>query len=365
MEFHEPEEPRAPSPREQKPPTFRCPRCGAVFGSRDDLAVHEFDGHATARPQLLLHGRECGRSRLTIIAPTKADDWVIRNACTVRVNGRACTEVDARRTLSTARSGVVSVALEGEGSDQNFEFAFSIADIHDLDGVDSALYTLIRGKSLTLNAIDDFIRTTDRFATARGYRDSIANYFYGVLAREKSHESGLPSDTSSEGYSRRFDEAVAELGRYDRAPAEAISGLVAFHYNHFDIALRKTRSSRIAQVSLRFARLLDGQPSSERIVHNADTVSLDYCLSDNETERVIQWTSIPLDGTARDSVAEIEEVLTRVQPTDAMKLGVVAAEHYLAAGELSMAEKHLSKLRHARELEKWASRYRTRLGGTR
>lgn len=364
-EFHEVEEPRIwvrPAP---EPPSFRCPRCDSVFASRDDLAVHEFDGHATSRPQLMLHGRECGRSRLAVIAPTRASDWVIKNACSVRVNGRTCSDKDARKTLASSRSGVVSVVLEGEVSNQDFEFSFNIADDADLDGVDEGLHALIRGKSLTLNAIDEFIRSTDRFFTARGYRDGLANYFYGVLAREKSPESGLPFDADSGGYRRRFDEAVAELGRYDRAPAEAISGLVAFHYNHFDLALRKTRSPRIAQLAMRFARLLDGESSVDRIAPARDVATLDYILSDNETEQIIHWTSIPLDGSARVEVAEMEDALSRVQPTDAMKLRVVAAEHHLAAGDCNLGERHVAELRHSKDLEKWVAQYRQRLGGGR
>ena len=55
----------------------------------------------------------------------------------------------------------------------------------------------------------------------------------------------------------------------------------------------------------------------------------------------------------------MENALTRVQPTDAMKLRIVLAEHHLAAGEPDRGEKHLAALRHTRELEKWITRYRS------
>ena len=295
----------------------------------------------------MLRGRECGRSRLAVITPTVPADWTLENTSAVRVNGRTCTEAEASIALSSAKTGVVSVVLEGEASEQEFEFAFSIANDDDLAAVDDGLSELIQGKSLTINAIEGFIRTTDRFDTGRRYRDSLANYFYGVLARERSSESGLvDSESDVAAYTHRFDDAVAELGRYDRPPAEAISGLVAFHYNHFDLALRKTRSPRVAQVSLRFAHLLKGQSSIGRIEQARDTASLDYILSDNEIERIIHWTSIPLDGTAGSEVAVMEDALTRVQPTDAMKLRIVAAEHHLAAGEPARGLRHLAALRH-------------------
>ena len=225
MEFHEPDEPRVWVRRQPKPPIFRCSRCDRVFASRDDLAVHEFDGHATSRPLLALHGRECGRSRLAVIAPTGPADWTIENARTVRVNGRVCTEKDARHALASARTGVVSVTLDGDMSDQKFEFKFDIADNDDLDGVDEGLYELIQGKSLTFNAIDGFIRRTDRFVTGRSYRDSLANYFYGVLARESSRSPGSRTPTPiRHGYTRQFDEAVAELGATSGLPPRRSRG---------------------------------------------------------------------------------------------------------------------------------------------
>lgn len=359
--FHEPEDTHVWIPHVPKPPVFLCPRCERQFVSRDDLAVHEFDGHATARPVLTLHGRECGRSRLAVIAPTVETDWTIENAHTVHINGRVCDAAEARRVLASAKSGVVSLVLDAGVSGQQFEFKFDIAEGDDLAGVDEGLYELVRGKSLSFNAIDGFIRATNRFVTARSYRDSFANYFYGVLTREQSSEArAVESDADRTRYVRQFDEAVAELGRYERPPAEAISGLVAFHYNQFDLALRKTRSPRIAQVALRFARLLNGETGTATIELAQDGGSLDYVLSDNEIERVIHWTSIPLDGATRPEISEMEQALSRVEPTDGMKLRMILAEHHLIAGEPDRAETHLRALRHSGDLEEWAESYQQR-----
>jgi hypothetical protein len=363
MEFHEQDEPRIKSEHKPKPPSFRCSRCDRLFASADDLAVHQFDGHTSSRPILMLRGRECGRSRLAVIAPTIPSDWTFGNTSIIRVNGRKCTEAGASRALSSANTEVVSVVLEGHASEQEFEFAFSIANDDDLRGVDDGLSELIHGKSLTINAIEGFIRRTDRFITARRYRDSLGSYFYGVLARERSPESGLnEKDSNDAAYRRRFDDAVAELGRYDRPPAEAISGLVAFHYNQFELALRKTKSPRLAEVSLRFALLLNGQPGAERIAQAGNNTSLDYILSDNEIERIISWTSIPLDGTAGAEVVAMEDALNRMAPSDQMKVRVIAAEHYLSAGEPSRGLTHLAALRHTRDLEAWSARYQERVG---
>jgi ABC-type uncharacterized transport system ATPase subunit len=54
--------------------------------------------------------------------------------------------------LSSVTGGVVSVVLEGERVDQEFEFSFSIANEDDLAAVDEKLQDLVRGRSLTMVA---------------------------------------------------------------------------------------------------------------------------------------------------------------------------------------------------------------------
>ena len=46
-----------------------------------------------------------------------------------------------------------------------------IANEADLSGVDEKLYDLVRGRSLTINAIEAFIDRTAPYPTARRYRD--------------------------------------------------------------------------------------------------------------------------------------------------------------------------------------------------
>lgn len=365
MEFHEStSESGWSGPRPKPPPpVFPCAQCELAFGSAEDLAVHLFDGHASSRPVLMLRGRECGRSRLTVISETHPNDWEFFNAQSVRLNGMPSTEADARTALSATARGVVSVVLAGDRSEQEFEFSFSIANEDDLAGVDGALAELIRGRSLTITTIESFLGRSEHYRSARLYRAALANYFYGVLAREGSAESGLSDEGIVPAYAARFDDAVEVLGKFDRAPAEAICGLVAFHYNQFDLALRRTRSPRVARSSLRLASLLTGRPGETNDLGSADHASLDYVLSDTEIERVLTWCCIPLDGSAVRPVAEIEAALRAHQPSDEVKLRIIAAEHHLAARQREEGLRHIAALRHSSLAGAWAASYGERLAG--
>lgn len=365
LEHHEPTGWMSSAPIIPLPPQYPCERCGVVFSTREDHDVHVFDGHATARPILLLRGRECGRSRHSVIRPTTPEDWVVQNAVEVLVNGNAVAAEALGAQLSRMRSGVVSVELIGAQADQVFDFSFSIADEQQLERVDRRLAELIAGRSLSLHAIDQFIERCREHESARRYRDGFATYLFGVLARDRAPESGLRTRSAAQpAYVTKFNEAVAILSDFDRPPAEAVCGLVAFHYNHFDVALRKTRSPRVARAARRLQSLLAGTAVDER-GSVGDRSSLDYVLSDSETEQVLSWCCIQLDGTAQSAVHDMERALVRLEPSDQIKLRVIAAEHHLAAGAMDSVEVHLSALRHSRDAELWISSVRERREGLR
>jgi hypothetical protein len=58
---------------------------------------------------------------------------------------------------------------------------------------------------------------------------------------------------------------------------------------------------------------------------------------------------------------EIEAAIKDQQPTDALKLHIVAAEHYLAAGQPDDGRRHAASVRHSSFAERWATSYRDRL----
>jgi hypothetical protein len=102
---------------------------------------------------------------------------------------------------------------------------------------------------------------------------------------------------------------------------------------------------------------LDGDLSSSS--HS----SLDFALSDSLIEQVLEWSSLPLDGGAGGQVAGLEAALQSQRPYDALKLHIVAAEHYLAAGDLTPAARHAEWLRHSRSTEAWYANFRSRIQG--
>jgi hypothetical protein len=362
MDFHEPAEEVRPRP-EPRPPTFPCSLCGLEFLSERDLRVHSFEGHPQHRPVLVFGGRECGRSRLTVTGTTTPSDWVFQDADTVRINGDGSSVRDAAQILSSKRSGVVDVTLTNGSVSHDFQFEFALANATDLDGVDAALERLIAGAELSPRAVSDFILRAEPFPTASKYRSGLASYLYGVIARENAAESDSPAASlDGEGYEAKYDKAVNILGTFDRAPAEAICGLVAFHYNQFDRAMKKTKSQRVAEVSMRFQGMLNTEIEPRGVLPATRHPSLDFALSDSVIEEVLSWCALPIDGTASpEAVAAMIATIEHQRPPDQMKLRLIAAEHHLGTGDLPTSARHAEFLRHSRSTEGWYADFRHRL----
>lgn len=335
------------------PPVYPCPHCGRELPSPEALTGHLFDGHPHPRPLLLFQGRECGRSRMTITTTTTAGDWLPVDCDRARLNGDPIDPQVLPTSLASMEHSVVVVELEGAASVEPVEIEFAIADQSDLDKVDGRLSELIHGQQLTMAAIQSFITATQDARTAARYRDGVAVYLYGVLAREEASDSGL----QREQYRGRFDEAAHLLNGFDRSVADAICGLIAFHFNQFDQAMTRTRSPRVAWAATRQADLLDGTPVSSAAGPAPERAGLDFVLSDAHLEQVLSWTCRPLGLADAAIIDEMEASLTTLEPFDQMKVRVLCAEHALRLQLHERGLAHANELRHNPATADWARAY--------
>lgn len=361
MEFHEPTgmgEGWAPEP---KAPEFPCPDCGLVFATERDQRAHRFDGHSTRRPMLVFRGRECGRTRLMVTTPSVPSDWHAADIASISLNGRPSTVEDTADYLSETKFGVQTVTVVNGPLERTFEFDFCLAEAEDLNLVDQALEKLIAGRELSRSTIDNFIMRAGRGTTARRYREGLANYLYGVLAREGNADQA-PTDASGEQlYEQRYNRAVHELGAFDRPAAEAICGLVALHYNQFDLAIRKTNSHRVSDVAARFSSMMAGSQFVTSSLLDRTHGSFDQALSDSVTEELMNVSAMALDGTERAPLGPVLAEISDLRPADQFKVRLIASEALLAGGDLDGAQRHSEALRNYRDTDAWYAGFRARM----
>lgn len=361
MEFHEPTGMSEGWTPEPKAPEFPCPDCELVFATERDQRAHRFDGHSTKRPMLVFRGRECGRTRLMVTTPSVPSDWHTADVTSISLNGRPSTVQDTAEYLSETKFGVQTVTVVNGPLERTFEFDFCLAEDEDLNLVDQALEKLIAGRELSRSTIDNFIMRAGRGETARRYREGLANYLYGVLAREGNADQ-TPTDASgAQLYEQRYNRAVDELRAFDRPAAEAICGLVALHYNQFDLAIRKTNSHRVSDVAARFSSMMAGSQFVTSSLLDRTHGSFDQALSDSVTEELINVSAMALDGTQRAPLDPVLAEISDLRPADQFKVRLIASEALLAGGDLDGARRHSEALRNYRDTDAWYAGFRARM----
>lgn len=361
MEFHEPTGMGEGWTAEPKVPEFPCPDCGLVFATERDQRAHRFDGHSTKRPMLVFRGRECGRTRLMVTTPSVPSDWHTADVASMSLNGRPSTVEAMADYLSDTEFGVQTVTVVNGPLARTFEFDFCLAEDEDLNLVDQALEKLIAGRELSHSTIDNFIMRAGPGQTARRYREGLANYLYGVLAREGNADQAPTDASGAQLYEQRYNRAVDELRAFDRPAAEAICGLVALHYNQFDLAIRKTNSHRVSDVAARLSSMMAGSQFVTSSLLDRTHGGFDKALSDSVTEELINVSAMALDGTERAPLGPVLAGISDLRPADQFKVRLIASEALLAAGDLDGAQRHSEALRNYRDTDAWYSGFRARM----
>lgn len=348
MEFHEPiglsEFVAAPSP-----PEYRCEQCGESFPAFELLRSHRFERHPVIRPVLFVRGREVGGSRLRVTRPIQPSDVRALHSSDARLNGQSVALDDLGQLLSLMSTTVADVQLHGEIV-ADFRLHFEIALARDIAGVERCFENAAHRGRLDRRAIEDFIESARAYPTALAYCDGICEYLYGVLAKERSPESSLPFHE----YRDKFNRAADVLRDVDRPLARLVQGLVAFHFNHFPVAIACSPSTRIAAASRRYTGWIQkvSDPAFKTVGPHSPT--MDRWLTDLDTEHVLRWVLSPWQDTLLEAV-DIETTIDRDLPEfDRVKLRVVLADVYRISGRFADAERHARELRNNPTLGPWA-----------
>jgi hypothetical protein len=348
MEFHEPvglgELQVSPTA-----PEFRCEQCGESFPTFDQLRSHRFENHPAVRPVLFVRGREVGGSPLRVIRSIEAIDVRTLNTSAARLNGRPVQLGDLGHLLAQMSTTVADVQLAGDVS-VDFRLVFEIATNRDIAGVERCFENAAYRGRLDRRSVEDFIEAARAFPTALAYCDGICEYLYGVLAKERSPESSLPFRE----YREKLNRAADVLRDVDRPLARLIQGLVAFHFNHFAVAVSCSPSTRVAAASSRYMGWILRSSDTDGSTSRPTSLAVDRLLTDLDTEHILRWVLSPSEDTLTRAV-EIESAIERDLPEfDRVKLRVLLAEAYGTVGRIADAQRHARELRNNPTLGQWA-----------
>jgi hypothetical protein len=244
------------TPTPPPPIRYECEYCEKVFGELEALRRHRFESHPVRQPTLLLRGRPIGGKPARIQTRLKPEDISIEDATKAWINGDSLSTSAIANRLSDFETDYVTIRLENDSVRSEVHLDFRISNEADLKGVERALVHLARKKQLTVDAIGNFNAECRQFHSAMSYCNGIAHYLYGVMAKERSADTGL----RREEYATRYVQALEDLSGLERPMSRTIQAIVAFHFNHFSDAQTLAPDGALKDTACAFSDLLNGLP---------------------------------------------------------------------------------------------------------
>jgi hypothetical protein len=349
FEFHEPwglDESCNPTPL-----IFHCQHCNAEFDTTEELRTHRFEKHKYNNPALYISGEAVGDVRFRVVSPLSQDDIKAINYDIIRVNDKSVTFDQLKCLLADYRNDTVFIELENKGALTKVSLEFEIPNHGDLNGIDQCFIEFVRKKRLDRRAVEDFIDSTVRYRTARRYSSGICEYFYGVMAKERTETSSIPY----ESYIDKYNRSVSDLKYYPRNLAKVICALIEFHFNHFLATSRLSPGSRVGNVANRFVGWLSGNNQVSGKISTGKEIP-EKLITDLQTEKILQWCATD-SSTLLSMEEEIKSfVETDIPEFDKVKLRVLLAETYAATGLINIAKIHAHGLINKPGLDIWAAR---------
>lgn len=338
-EFHEPtglgEYVYTPPP----PVRYACEHCAQSFSHLEALRKHRFEQHPVRQPALLLRGKPVGALTQVLMTPLGPADVLVEDATACLVNGEPIPPARLGQHLAAMRREFADVELSNQGAITRCQLDFLVADEAHLAGVEAAFLRLARDRLLNIQAVSRFNEDCRAFASAMPYCDGISHYLYGVMAKERSPDSGL----KHEEYIQRFLRSSEELSGFDRPLARSVRSLVAFHFNQFDDAEYMAPEGVLRHAAGAFAGLLQGLPwHFDEAFSPAPGSAVEDLLTDQDTLQILADASHGLV----DLKARAEELLAHLRRApaggyDHMKRMLLACEALAARDEAaSHAEAH-------------------------
>ena len=329
------------------PPPVRyvCEHCNASFEEMQGLRQHRFEQHPIRQPALWLRGRAVGALPQLLMTRLHAKEVVFEDATQCLLNGKPMPLEGLGAQLAAMSKEFVELRLENAGAATLYILDFRVADEAQLAGVEAAFLRLVREHVLSIEALGRFIHDCREFPSAMPYCDGICHYLYGVMAKERSPDTGLKQGQYVERYMRASD----ELSGFDRPLARSVRALVAFHFNQFEDAEMLAPEGSLRHAAGAFAGLLQGLPwHFDAAFSAAPGTAVEDLLTDQDTLQILSDAShglVALKSRGHELLSHLRRA--PAGGYDQMKRSLLTSEA-LAASENEASHKEARKL--AREL---------------
>ena len=203
-----------------------------------DLDEHLAIEHPILQPHLLV-----GSSRIPpkwiIRQPVDTSALQIMNATEVRlgVNGDPPTpnSLDGlREALDRIRDAVLELQLRTRGATQQYDIRIHLPEADELRRIEFEFTAHLARDEVTVSDVRDFAEAISVGAAAREYASGLADYVYGILAKDRAGQTTLPFSA----FLDKLKRSLGVLESFERPLAEAVVSCIRFNLNDFRSAWR-------------------------------------------------------------------------------------------------------------------------------
>ncbi len=321
------------------PIVYRCSVCSEEFSKQDELFKHRFENHPFRRPALILRGMEITSPREIVTKPLVAEDIVFANANLFKINGKDYEKLQFVNLLTKQTQGILVVSLANDGVETTYEIELAIPDSDEIKNVECLFFSLLGKEVVDLSRIDAFIDSTEHLLTAKRYIDGLANYLYGLLAKDQRGGTHLEQHE----YRSKYNMALDTLKTFETPLSLVICAIINFNQNVFIYSDSSSPVSKLNQVMNKFFCFVHDEKfeySSLRTGSDFSSVPLD-----SYTDRLIKWGMMNLD----DLYTHRKEIELAIESPDwvvddRFKARIIVTEMFLSQDNFSAAKKMARKV---------------------
>lgn len=350
-------------------PRFACELCEAYFEDLKALRQHKFESHRIQQPALYIHGKSVGSVRAILLTPLCKEDVAIINSEYCTANGKQISLDSLVSFLVEQTNRFVTFELHNHGATSRFNLDFRVASDNDLTGVEQAFLGMVGRKSLSPFEVSSFNSTCRDFPSALQYCDGIAQFLYGMLAKEGHPDCSV--DYSK--YIEKFYRASEALKVINRPLSRAIRAVIAFHLNQFEEAESLAPCGDLRVGAGIFSSLIQGFPLPRKQqtlgtndANQPETPRIfDNMLSDVSTQNLINWTLLGSELLTSKTDELLQQLESgNVNDYDRLKLIILVCETLTQSNDptkQSLASSYGREICNLTDLQMWWTQYQEKV----
>ena len=213
--------------------SHRCPECAAEFLSEVDLGDHLTTEHPIPQPHLILGGIRVPRNWV-IRQPVDSTALQIMNTTEVDIgiNGaplRSASPTALRQILDGTREAVLELHLRTRGAFHRYDIRILVPEEEELRHLESEFMTRLARDDVTVSDVRRFDEAISVGPGAREYASALADYVYGMLAKDGAGQTTLPFAA----FPDKLKRSLGILGAFERPLATAVASCIRFNLNDF------------------------------------------------------------------------------------------------------------------------------------